>query len=176
MRKAFFTLIELLVVISVIAILAGLILPAVQSSLNQSRKTKCINNLRQIYIALSSYVDTNRGRLPISGGKNIGDNPNDPLGLPNLIGTDVKSVFECPGDSVPRSDCGGTTYFNYHGSSYEWNYLFDGYHIEKIRYELATVKYLAPIIGDAASFHGTLGKNYLYLDGRVTRQLEDTNQ
>ena len=172
MKKMFFTLIELLVVISVIAILAGLILPAVQNSLNQSRKTKCINNLKQIYVALTSYVDTNRGRLPSSGNKNIGDDPDDPLGLPNLIGTDIKTVFECPGDSKPNYE--GKTHFNRYGSSYEWNYFFDGYHIEKIRYEIANVRYLAPIIGDAASFHGTLGKNYLYLDGRVTRHLEDT--
>lgn len=52
-----FTIVELLVVIGIVAILVALIVPAVQKARETARKTQCVNNLRQIGIALSSYAD-----------------------------------------------------------------------------------------------------------------------
>jgi prepilin-type N-terminal cleavage/methylation domain-containing protein/prepilin-type processing-associated H-X9-DG protein len=110
-RRAAFSLVELLTVIAIIAVLVGLLLPAVQSARESSRRSSCANNLKQLALGCLSY-DSSQGHFPSggwawqwTGDPDAGLGPQQPGGwafqvLPFI---EQESIFEMGGDGVaPR--------------------------------------------------------------------------
>ena len=66
-----FTLVELLVVIGIIAVLIGVLLPALSRAREKARQVQCMSNMRQISIAMVNWAGEHKGQMPANGGRNM---------------------------------------------------------------------------------------------------------
>ncbi len=99
-----FTLIELLVVIGILALLGSLILPSLAGAKGKARQATCVNNLRQINVAIHLYTDDSNNVFPISGSNWFGAFTRCAVLAKNYLGVaGVQSghsrIFACPADT-----------------------------------------------------------------------------
>ena len=103
-----FTLVELLVVISIIGLLAGLAIPAINGGLKSGKASACLSNLRQIGLATIAFATENSFELPNADG----EGGTWPVKLGTFISTGTqskKSIFVCPGCEKPVQEGSATT-------------------------------------------------------------------
>src|SRR5690242_3448408 len=92
-KREAFTLVELLVVIGIIAVLIAILMPALNRARMSANQVKCQSNFRQIYYAISVYVNENKGVLPKASDPDgwgvSGTNADTFIQLSALLGTKV---------------------------------------------------------------------------------------
>lgn len=162
-----FTLVELIVVIAVIVLLAVIAVPVFQRVLASGRATACVSNLRQLSVALNSYLLDHNNTMPVlkAGREKVTDEESV---IDNTLDRYAgnKAVFACPAD--PRFAATS-------GTSYIWNVALNGQALGGLNFMGLTDQHSRiPILGDKEGFHPYLQNkvNILYADGHATKDLK----
>lgn len=166
-RRAGFTLLELLVVIVIIAILAGLLVPAFRYAQQMSRAAACASNLRQIDVALNLYLaEHNAVMPPTMQASRASTSVNVPVidDTLNQYAPDPR-VFICPADNLGVGSSTGTSYY--------WNSALDGQSVASLHFLTIYTLSNIPLLSDKQGFHPYVQNkvNMLYADGHATQDL-----
>lgn len=165
MKRDHFTLIELLVVIAIIAILASMLLPALNQARASARKTKCTGNAKQIGLATQMYADSNSGILfDNNGGYPTWHQLLKPYTMNNQTN---RNFWWCPEDHVNLNIPDISERFDSCRVSYGFNRDFlRGYKSSRAKHISDTVLY-----AEAATDLSTTPSGYFF-----AKSIADTNQ
>ena len=169
-----FTLLELLVVVTVIAVLAALLLPALHGARLQAGRAVCGEQLRGLGVGLKAYLSEDNDVLPLAA-----EMPSVNIGLPSLrqvLSADVSKpeAWRCNADKLGYQRSDGIwceSYWLGEGLSYEYNMGLGGRKVERWFLHPLLADHGTYVLIDFDSFHGARGssvaKNVLYYDGHI---------
>jgi type II secretory pathway pseudopilin PulG len=168
-KKSGFTLVELLVLISIIAMLMGILMPALGAARRTAYKTACKQNLHGCAVGFRMYMDENNNYMPSAlylptmptddeKAKNI-----KPLSVVMAKYLSGKEALKCPADRYPEK---GTSYWKEEGSSYEYNTHLNGIRLEDDWFAKRFGTKEVWILKDYDGFHGKKGGSEEGMGGR----------
>lgn len=167
-RQAAFTLVEILVVVGIIALLAGIAVPASLRIKGHASAVVCAGKMRDIGVATSRYMGEHNGRFPELAGARESREEDVPV-MDNVLDEYLEDefAFQCPSDHEGI--------FEKTGSSYFWNSLINGQMMGKMDLLGLTTKETGiPVASDKENFHKHVGSevNILYADGHVAKEIQ----
>jgi prepilin-type processing-associated H-X9-DG protein len=160
--------VELLIVIAIIGALAALIVPLTSSFLKKSRQAACLGNLRQIGIAIESYLQDHNQMMPnLEAGRSSRQEEIPVMDNTLNVYLSKEDVFHCPEDK---------TLFRDTGSSYLWNSTQSNRPRHRLMFfHVSGDPARVPLVSDKEAWHpGDGGVNILYADFSASQDIKFT--